>query len=70
MVERTLPIGFKEAYIYIMLGGAIAVIIVGGLIHKDANSTGAHLIDIGKWLIGISFVLYIARWIYYEIKAR
>jgi len=69
MVERTLPIGFKEAYIYVMLGGAIAVIIVGALIHKD-GSTGAHLIDIGKWLIGISFVLYIARWIYYEIKAR
>ena len=70
MVERTVPIGFKEAYLYVMLGGAISLIIVGGLIYKDVNSTGAHLIDIGKWLIAISFVLYIARWIYYEIIGR
>jgi hypothetical protein len=70
MVEMTLPIGFKGAYIYVMLGGAISLIIVGGLIYKDVNNTGAHLIDIGKWLIGISLVLYIARWVYYESKAR
>ena len=69
MSEMTLPLSFKDAYTTVMLGGGISLIIVGGLISKDVSNVGNDLIITGKWIIILSFVLYIVRWIYYALKS-